>query len=69
MFGWFSEPAARLHAETVPAAQDHFANVSGRTLISTSRFSRVSLRAVNLTHAARANERDDFVCAETSTGR
>ena len=44
------------------------ANASGRTLIATSRFSLRVARAIHLAHAARADQRDDFVSADTGAG-
>ena len=41
---------------------------SGRTLIATSRFSFVSVRAIHLAHAARADGRQDFIGAESRAG-
>ena len=57
-------PAPRLRAGSGPCAPGSLREGSGNTLIATSRSSLVSLRAVHLAHATRADGGEDFIGAE-----
>jgi len=52
-----------------PRATSRVATSAGRTLIATSRRSRVITRAIDFTHSPRADAAEDFVRAEASACR
>ena len=59
-------PGRALRAGTGPVDRHRAANDSGRTFSATSRLQLGIARPIHLTHAARADEGDDLVSAESS---
>ena len=64
MFGWVSAEMLRASRSKRSRNSGSIARSGGRTLTATVRSSRVSLAAIDLSHTARANRRDDFVRSE-----
>ena len=67
MCGWLSDEIARASRSKRSRSCGSAASARGRTLIATVRSSRVS-RPVDLAHAARADERDDFIGPRRAPG-
>ncbi len=68
MLGWFSAEAERASISKRWRRSGSDAVAEGRTFTAISRPSFGVLRPVDLTHAARADRRDDLVGAEAGTG-